>query len=233
MSSFGNSPPSRRRRLLAIGSALAIALAGVCVTGAAAADAPAPTYSGCLSKALKIIYNVTVDGSSPAHCAGTDAAISWNQSGPTGSPGATGPIGSAGPVGPTGPIGATGPAGPAGDPGPKGDTGATGPQGETGPAGPAGPGAAAFGVGTQIAVAGTGSTCTLGEAILSAGAVANGIPANGQTLPINQFTALFSLLGTTYGGNGTTTFQLPNLGSAAPNGMTYSICVNGVYPARN
>jgi microcystin-dependent protein len=34
---------------------------------------------------------------------------------------------------------------------------------------------------------------------------------NGQTLPINQNQALFSLLGTTYGGNGTTTFQLPNL----------------------
>jgi microcystin-dependent protein len=34
---------------------------------------------------------------------------------------------------------------------------------------------------------------------------------NGQTLAINQNQALFSLLGTTYGGNGTTTFQLPNL----------------------
>jgi microcystin-dependent protein len=34
---------------------------------------------------------------------------------------------------------------------------------------------------------------------------------NGQTLPIAQYTALFSLLGTTYGGNGQTTFQLPNL----------------------
>ena len=34
---------------------------------------------------------------------------------------------------------------------------------------------------------------------------------NGQTLPINQNAALFSLLGTTYGGNGTSTFQLPNL----------------------
>lgn len=33
----------------------------------------------------------------------------------------------------------------------------------------------------------------------------------GQTLSIAQNTALFSLLGTTYGGNGTTTFQLPNL----------------------
>ena len=34
---------------------------------------------------------------------------------------------------------------------------------------------------------------------------------NGQILPISQNTALFSLLGTTYGGNGQTTFALPNL----------------------
>lgn len=34
---------------------------------------------------------------------------------------------------------------------------------------------------------------------------------NGQTLAISQYNALFALLGTTYGGNGTTTFQLPNL----------------------
>jgi microcystin-dependent protein len=34
---------------------------------------------------------------------------------------------------------------------------------------------------------------------------------NGATLPINQDQALFALLGTTYGGNGQTTFQLPNL----------------------
>ncbi|RBL89914.1 phage tail protein [Chitinophaga flava] len=34
---------------------------------------------------------------------------------------------------------------------------------------------------------------------------------NGQLLPINQNQALFSLLGTTYGGNGQTTFGLPNL----------------------
>jgi microcystin-dependent protein len=39
---------------------------------------------------------------------------------------------------------------------------------------------------------------------------------NGQILPINQNQALFSLLGTTYGGNGTTTFQLPNLQSRTP-----------------
>ena len=35
--------------------------------------------------------------------------------------------------------------------------------------------------------------------------------ANGQTLPINQNQALFSLFGTTYGGNGTTNFLIPNL----------------------
>ena len=39
---------------------------------------------------------------------------------------------------------------------------------------------------------------------------------NGQFLPINQNQALFSLLGTTYGGNGQTTFALPNLQSRAP-----------------
>ncbi|MDT0977977.1 tail fiber protein, partial [Staphylococcus pseudintermedius] len=33
---------------------------------------------------------------------------------------------------------------------------------------------------------------------------------NGVTMPIQQNTALFSLLGTQYGGNGQTTFQLPN-----------------------
>jgi microcystin-dependent protein len=39
---------------------------------------------------------------------------------------------------------------------------------------------------------------------------------NGQILPISQNTALFSLLGTTYGGNGTTNFALPNLQGMAP-----------------
>jgi microcystin-dependent protein len=47
---------------------------------------------------------------------------------------------------------------------------------------------------------------------------------NGQVLPINQNQALFSLLGTTYGGNGTTTFALPNMQGRVPlhfgNGFT-------------
>ncbi|HWY25267.1 MAG TPA: tail fiber protein [Nevskia sp.] len=39
---------------------------------------------------------------------------------------------------------------------------------------------------------------------------------NGQLLPINQNQALFSLLGTTYGGDGRTNFALPNLGGRVP-----------------
>jgi microcystin-dependent protein len=39
---------------------------------------------------------------------------------------------------------------------------------------------------------------------------------NGQILPISQNAALFSLLGTTYGGNGTSTFGLPNLQGNVP-----------------
>src|SRR4028118_276015 len=39
---------------------------------------------------------------------------------------------------------------------------------------------------------------------------------NGQFLPINQNQALFALLGTTYGGNGQTTFALPNLKGRVP-----------------
>lgn len=47
---------------------------------------------------------------------------------------------------------------------------------------------------------------------------------NGQLLAINQNQALFSILGTTYGGNGQTTFGLPNLQGRVPmhmgNGFT-------------
>src|SRR4051812_14685509 len=41
-------------------------------------------------------------------------------------------------------------------------------------------------------------------------------PCNGQLLPINQNQALFALLGTMYGGNGQTTFGLPNLQGRVP-----------------
>jgi microcystin-dependent protein len=39
---------------------------------------------------------------------------------------------------------------------------------------------------------------------------------DGQLLPINQYTAVFSLIGTFYGGNGITNFALPNLQGSVP-----------------
>ncbi len=45
---------------------------------------------------------------------------------------------------------------------------------------------------------------------------------NGQILSIAQNTALFSLLGTTYGGNGQTTFALPDLRGRTPVGFASS-----------
>ena len=120
----------------------------------------------------------------------------------------------------------TGPQGPAGVQGP------AGPAGQTGPHGPPGQGLTGVGQNTQKAETASGAPCTLGQIILSASRLGtNGIPANGQLLAISQYTALFSLLGNTYGGDGKSTFALPNLGSLAPNGMTYSICIQGVYPA--
>ena len=59
---------------------------------------------------------------------------------------------------------------------------------------------------------------------------------NGQLLPINQNQVLFSLLGTTYGGNGTTNFALPNAKSVPTlvNGALLRQCIAifGIFPSR-
>ena len=57
------------------------------------------------------------------------------------------------------------------------------------------------------------SDAYLGEIRLFAGnfAPSGWALCQGQTLPISEYSALFTLLGTTYGGNGTTTFNLPDL----------------------
>jgi hypothetical protein len=163
--------------------------------------------------------------------------------GPTGLTGATGPEGAAGPAGPVGPqgvtgaagpagpIGLTGPLGPTGPAGPTGPTGAQGPVGPVGPAGPPGPADTQFGSNTQKGASAFGATCTVGQIILSAGPNAVGIPANGQLLSIAQNPLLFRYLQTTFGGDGVTTFGLPNLSTAAPNGLTYSICDQGTFPS--
>ena len=47
----------------------------------------------------------------------------------------------------------------------------------------------------------------------------NWAPANGGTLPINQNQGMFPLIGTTYGGDGQTTFKLPDLRGRTPLGQ--------------
>jgi hypothetical protein len=89
-----------------------------------------------------------------------------------------------------------------------------------------------FGTTANAVAAGAGATCTLGEISLTASTVANGLPAQGQLLPILTNQALFALLGTTFGGDGRTTFALPDLRGLAPNGLTYTICSSGTFPSR-
>jgi len=150
----------------------------------------------------------------PADCVADETPLSWNITGEQG---------------PIGPQGDAGPAGADGSPGADGLAGPVGPVGPQGPPGPATPDPR-FGNDTGQAASGAGDTCTIGDVMLSAGSVASGLPANGQLLTISEFDTLFFQLGTTYGGDGQTTFALPDLRSAAPNGMTYSICWTGIFP---
>ena len=56
---------------------------------------------------------------------------------------------------------------------------------------------------------------------------------NGQLLSREKNTALFALLGTTYGGDGTTTFALPNLQSRVPlPDLNYVIALTGIFPQK-
>lgn len=79
---------------------------------------------------------------------------------------------------------------------------------------------------------------TIGEIRLFAGTFAprNWAFCEGQLLPIDQNTALFSILGTQYGGDGRTNFGLPaldNLKGARGTEVRYIICLVGMFPSRN
>jgi microcystin-dependent protein len=58
---------------------------------------------------------------------------------------------------------------------------------------------------------------------------------HGQRLPIADHAPLYSLIGTTYGGDGVETFALPDLrqdSAPAPLPVTFIIALAGVYPSR-
>jgi len=62
------------------------------------------------------------------------------------------------------------------------------------------------------------------------------LPLNGQLLQISQYDVLFNLLGTTYGGDGITTFALPKWGPFyTANGATLLTCISlfGVFPSQS
>ncbi len=146
----------------------------------------------------------------------------------TPTPGGPGPTGAKGDSGPQGVKGDPGVPGPKGDSGPQGVKGDPGLKGDTGPAGVD----TKFGNQTRaIRIGYPTADCYIGEILLTANGISAGLPADGRTLPIQGNEALFALLGTNFGGNGISTFALPDLRSAAPNGTTYSICDIGTFPA--
>ena len=55
---------------------------------------------------------------------------------------------------------------------------------------------------------------------------------HGQTMQIQQYTALFSLLGTTYGGDGRVTFNLPDLRPKDANGNVVQLQVGETYEGK-
>lgn len=176
--------------------------------------------------------------------------------GATGATGAAGPAGGVGPAGAVGPVGAagaTGPAGATGSQGPAGPAGAQGPAGPAGAQGPAGPagstnipanltslsgalstnGGVAY-LGSDFFTYPAAANCVVGDVVLSVnGYGAGALPADGRLLPINGNTAIFSLVGNNFGGDGTTDFGLPDLRAFAPQGLQYSICVEGIFPSHN
>jgi microcystin-dependent protein len=165
--------------------------------------------------------------------------------GPQGEQGKPGPQGEQGKIGPQGeqgklgPQGFDGPQGVQGKLGPQGEQGKIGPQGEQGKIGPQGP---VGGSGDNVVYAPPAEnnmqpflTINCSIALIGIFPSRNSDPfvgeirwfgfnfnprgwalCNGQLLPIAQNQALFSLLGTTYGGDGRTTFALPDLRGRAP-----------------
>lgn len=160
--------------------------------------------------------------------------------------GPAGPEGPEGPAGPEGPQGPQGPEGPAGGAECRvpGTTSASVPFGQLGGTGAGGavyaapPVSAPTAAGAAVAAtAGAMAAEPLLGQLLLVGfnfAPRGWALAQGQFMAISQNAALFSLLGTTYGGDGVTTFRLPDMRGLEPVcGMQWVIALQGVFPSRN
>jgi microcystin-dependent protein len=165
----------------------------------------------------------------------------------TGSTGPPGPTGSTGAQGPKGDTGATGSTGPPGPTGPQGSTGAQGPQGSTGSQGPPGP-QGPTGVTEVYEQPGQPASTNVGAlwidtdetppiwADYPAGAITGEIKAwpistppsgylvcDGAAVSRSTYSTLFGVIGTAWGaGDGSTTFNLPDLRGKVPVGYDAS-----------
>lgn len=83
---------------------------------------------------------------------------------------------------------------------------------------------------------------TVGEIRLFAGSFEprDWLFCNGKKLDISRYTALYTILGSKYGGDGRETFALPDIApvlgaktSSSYDDLNYVICISGMYPARN
>ncbi len=143
----------------------------------------------------------------------------------TGEPGPEGPEGPEGPAGPQGPKGDQGLKGDTGSQGPKGDTGAKGETGATGATGPEGPKGATGATGPEGPQGPKGDTGATGiEGASPVGAIllfpesvspTGWLACDGAAVSRTTYATLFGEIGTDYGaGNGTTTFNVPDLSPA-------------------
>ncbi len=197
----------RRRWKVAAVAATVVVIAGTGI-GVAAIPAGNGTISACYGKLGGVVR--VIDTAKGQRCSNQlESPLSWSQTGPQGLPGSPG------------------------QPGLPGKDGVDGEDGEPGPPGPPGQSGPDSRFGSDTGTAGDSSyvrECILGEVWLTATSRASGLKADGRLLPINMNQALFSLLGTRFGGDGRTTFAIPDLRSAAPNGLTYVICHQGLFP---
>ena len=194
----------------------------------ASPDTSAAATSTVIDACVRKSDGVTRIVKTAKDCKSSERFDSWNIQGVPGAPGAPGKTGPAGAPGPAGPSGPTGPEGPTGPPG-----SATLPANLTLLSGQL--------TTTQgVAYLGTGrfsfpGACVIGDVFLSVNGYGSGnaLPADGRAIPIQNNTALFSLIGINFGGNGTSSYNLPDLRAFAPKGMQYSICLNGTFPSEN
>ncbi len=205
--------------LVAVGALFASVLAGAALGSASdestAEEVAADQYTGCLTPLGKI-RRVAL-GTEPARpCNDVQVEMTWNADGPIGPQGDRGRRGREGPEGPQGPPGVVPAA-----------TDSTGSGQAVNNMEPY------LGINCIIAVQGVfpprndnpdveaellGTDPYLGEISWFAG---NFAPrgwsfCDGQLLQINQYPSLFSVLGTTYGGDGRTTFALPDMRGRSP-----------------